>query len=93
MDDRPGELDRAAPETEARGSEQGCPVRVYPLRRPEGHTPPVPRYSAVLPQQDKVAVLFTGVQATDAAALRDGHHGKALACHASSRGFDRRVQG
>jgi aldoxime dehydratase len=72
MDDRPGELDRAAPETEARGSEQGCPVRIYPLRRPQGHTPPVPRYSAVLPQQDKVAVLFTGVQATDAAALRDG---------------------
>jgi aldoxime dehydratase len=71
MDDRPGELDSAAPETEARGSEQGCPVRVYPLRRPEGHTPPVPRYSAVLPQQDKVAVLFTGIQSTDAAALRE----------------------
>ena len=31
----------------------------------------MPRYSAVLPQQDKVAVLFMGVQSTDAAALRE----------------------
>jgi len=69
MDDRPGELDTAS-ETEARGSEQGCPVRIYPLRRPEGHQVPVPRYSAVVPQQDKIAVLFMGVQSKDADALR-----------------------
>jgi hypothetical protein len=65
------ELDVASHPTEARSSEAGCPVRIYPLRRPQGHTPPVPRYSAVLPQQDKVAVLFMGIQSTDAAALRE----------------------
>jgi aldoxime dehydratase len=71
MDDRPGELDTASDSAEARSPQGGCPARIYPLRRPEGHTAPIPRYSAVLPQQDKVAVLFTGVQSTDAAALRE----------------------
>jgi hypothetical protein len=65
------ELPRGIDIAQAGASEPGCPARIYPLRRPEGHTPPIPRYSAVLPQQDKVAVLFMGVQSTDAAALRD----------------------
>ncbi len=65
------ELPRGIEPAQARASEAGCPARIYPLRRPEGHTPPVPRYSAILPQQDKVAVLFMGVQSTDAAALGD----------------------
>jgi hypothetical protein len=67
MNERPRGIDIA----QAGASEPGCPARLYPLRRPEGHAPPIPRYSAVLPQQDKVAVLFMGVQSTDAAALRD----------------------
>ncbi len=71
MDDRPGELETVPREADAPTSETGCPVRTYPLRRPQGHTAPVPRYSAVLPQQDKVAVLFMGIQSTDAAALRE----------------------
>jgi aldoxime dehydratase len=65
------ELPRGLDQTQARATEGGCPARIYPLRRPEGHTAPIPRYSAVLPQQDKVAVLYMGVQSTDAAALRD----------------------
>ena len=65
------ELPRGIDAARARASEAGCPARIYPLRRPEGHTPPIPRYSAVLPQQDKVAVLFMGVQSTDAATLRN----------------------
>jgi aliphatic aldoxime dehydratase len=40
-----------------------CPVRRFPLRRPEGHRPPVPRYSASL--TSKIAVLFLGVQSRD----------------------------
>jgi hypothetical protein len=64
------ELARGMDTTQARASEDGCPARIYPLRRPEGHTPPIPRYSAMLPQQDKVAVLFMGVQARDTDALR-----------------------
>jgi hypothetical protein len=65
------ELPRGIDPTQAPASDGGCPARIYPLRRPEGHTPPIPRYSAVLPQQDKVAVLFMGVQALDAEALRE----------------------
>jgi hypothetical protein len=65
------ELPRGIDTAEARASETGCPARIYPLRRPEGHTPPIPRYSAVLPQQDKVAVLYMGVQSIDAAGLRE----------------------
>jgi hypothetical protein len=65
------ELPRGIDIAQAGASEPGCPARLYPLRRPEGHAPPIPRYSAVLPQQDKVAVLFMGVQSTDAAALRE----------------------
>ncbi len=71
MGDLPGELDTALRTAEARNSEDGCPVRIYPLRRPEGHKAPITRYSAILPQQDKVAVLFMGVQATDPGALRE----------------------
>jgi hypothetical protein len=70
MSEFSGELDTAPRTAEARNSEGGCPVRIYPLRRPEGHTPPIPRYSAILPQQDKVAVLFMGIQSRDAEALR-----------------------
>ena len=65
------ELPRGLDQAKARADGGGCPARIYPLRRPEGHTAPIPRYSAVLPQQDKVAVLFMGVQSTDAAALRE----------------------
>ena len=65
------ELPRGLDPAQARATEGGCPARIYPLRRPEGHTAPIPRYSAVLPQQDKVAVLYMGVQSTDAAALRE----------------------
>ena len=48
---------------------EGCPVRIFPLQKPEGHNPPITRYSAVLPRE-KVAVLFLGVQSTDAGSLR-----------------------
>jgi hypothetical protein len=71
MIELPGGLDTAPRAAEARKAEDGCPARIYPLRRPEGHTPPIPRYSAILPQQDRVAVLFMGVQALDAEALRE----------------------
>ena len=63
------ELPRGIDQARADGGR--CPARIYPLRRPQGHTAPIPRYSAVLPQQDKVAVLYMGVQSTDAAALGD----------------------
>jgi hypothetical protein len=71
MSELPGDRDTAPRAAEARTPEKGCPVRVYPLRRPEGHKPPIPRYSAILPQRDKVAVLFMGIQARDAEALRE----------------------
>ena len=45
-----------------------CPARIFPLQKPEGHSPPITRYSAVLPDE-KLAVLFLGVQSTDAGAL------------------------
>ena len=71
MNELPRGLDTAPRTAEARSAQEGCPARIYPLRRPEGHTPPIPRYSAILPQQDKVAVLFMGVQGTDAEALQE----------------------
>jgi aldoxime dehydratase len=46
----------------------GCPARIFPLQKPEGHNPPITRYSAVLPRE-KVAVLFLGVQSADAGLL------------------------
>jgi aldoxime dehydratase len=64
------------------GDGAGCPARIFPLRRPEGHKAPIPRYSAVLPQQDKVAVLFMGVQATDAEALREAEFAELLGANA-----------
>jgi hypothetical protein len=71
MSELPGGLDAAPRADQARADQDGCPVRIFPLRRPEGHKPPISRYSAILPRQDKVAVLFLGVQATDAEALRE----------------------
>jgi hypothetical protein len=65
------ELPRGIEPAQARATDAGCPARIYPLRRPEGHQVPVPRYSAVVPQQDKVAVLFMGLQSKDAQALRE----------------------
>jgi aldoxime dehydratase len=43
-------------------TERQAEHRRFPLRRPEGHIPPIPRHSAVLPDATKVAVLFLGVQ-------------------------------
>lgn len=51
--------------------ESRCPARLYALRRPKGHKPPIARYSAVLPQTGKVTVLFLGVQAKTPDFLRD----------------------
>ena len=71
MGELPGELEAPPRADQTRTDQDGCPVRIFPLRRPEGHKPPIPRYSAVLPQQDKVAVLFMGVQGIDPEALRE----------------------
>ena len=43
-------------------TERQAQHRRFPLRRPEDHKPPIPRYSAMLPDATKVAVLFLGVQ-------------------------------
>jgi aldoxime dehydratase len=51
-------------------TERQAHARRFPLRRPEGHKPPIPRYSAVLPDATKVAVLFLGVQSTSMEAAR-----------------------
>lgn len=41
-----------------------APERLYPLNRPAGHVPPIPRYSSWFPHApDQLAVLFVGVQA------------------------------
>jgi aldoxime dehydratase len=47
--------------SETAAGTSACPVRRFPLNQPEGHTAPVPRYSAAV--QAKVAVLFLGLQA------------------------------
>jgi aldoxime dehydratase len=65
MSGPPGRLDAVAD-----AAQSACPVRIFPLRQPEGHKPPITRYSAILPQQENVAVLFLGVQSTDAEALQ-----------------------
>lgn len=55
----------------APGSAEGrCPVRRFPLRRPEGHEPPIARYSAALKPTARIAVLFLGVQSQDQATIR-----------------------
>jgi hypothetical protein len=50
--------------------------RRYPLRKPDGHAPAVQRYSARLPQEtSRAAILFLGMQAETAEALRaSGFH-------------------
>lgn len=50
-------------------AESLCPARRFPLRKPEGHQPPITRYSAVLPQREKIVVLFLGLQARDIEAI------------------------
>jgi aldoxime dehydratase len=60
MSGPPGKLD-----VETGAALDGCPARIFPLQKPEGHNPPITRYSAVVPRE-KVAVLFLGVQSTDA---------------------------
>jgi hypothetical protein len=53
------------------GSAEGrCPDRRFPLRRPNGHKPPIARYSAALPQALQVVVLFLGLQSKDENALK-----------------------
>ena len=52
-------------------TEQQLDDRRFPLRRPDGHQPPVPRYSAVLPDTTKVAVLFLGVQSKSVEMARE----------------------
>lgn len=55
----------------APGSAEGrCSVRRFPLRRPEGHEPPIARHSAALKPSSRIAVLFLGVQSQDGAAIR-----------------------
>ncbi len=44
--------------------------RRFPLRRPEGLKPPIPRYSAVLAPASKPTVLFLGVQSKSAEILQ-----------------------
>lgn len=44
------------------GSASGCPVRRFPLRTPENHKPPIARYSAAIPENKEIAVLFLGIQ-------------------------------
>jgi len=49
-----------------------CPIRTYPLRKPEGHVPPIPRWQLVLPEHvQQVFTAYVGVQrlATDPPAL------------------------
>lgn len=47
----------------ASGAAEGCcPVRRFPLRRPEGHKAPITRYSADLEPSSRIAVLFLGIQ-------------------------------
>ena len=47
----------------ASGADAGrCPVRRFPLRRPEGHKAPITRYSAALTPTSRIAVLFLGIQ-------------------------------
>jgi hypothetical protein len=57
-------------EAAAGAADSRCPVRRFPLNRPEGHTAPVPRYSAAVPQTN-IAVLFLGLQWKAADALPD----------------------
>src|ERR1700757_2164856 len=49
------------------------PERVLPLRRPEGHSPPIPRYSADLQPGKKIAVLFVGVQGRSIEVVRQAN--------------------
>jgi hypothetical protein len=50
----------------APGETEGqCPVRRFPLRRPESHKAPIARYSAALKPSTRIAVLFLGVQSQD----------------------------
>src|ERR1700761_2054778 len=63
MSGPPGKLDTATV-----AALDGCPARIFPLQKPEGHNPPITRYSAVLPRE-KVAVLFLGIQSADAGLL------------------------
>jgi len=49
------------------------PERVLPLRRPEGHSPPIPRYSADLQAGKKIAVLFVGVQGRSIEVVRQAN--------------------
>ncbi|KAH8428970.1 phenylacetaldoxime dehydratase family protein [Aspergillus melleus] len=40
-----------------------CPIRKYPLRRPDGHKPPIPRWWACFPETiDQVFTAYIGVQ-------------------------------
>ncbi|KAE8389564.1 hem-containing dehydratase protein [Aspergillus alliaceus] len=40
-----------------------CPVRIFPLRRPKNHVPPMPRWLAQFPDNlDKVFTAYIGVQ-------------------------------
>ena len=41
MSELPGGLDAAPRADQARGDQDGCPVRIFPLRRPQGHKPPI----------------------------------------------------
>jgi hypothetical protein len=52
------------------------PERLLPLRRPEGHSPPIPRYSADLPAGKKIAVLFVGAQGRSIEVVRQANLGE-----------------
>lgn len=52
-------------------AESRCPVRQFPLRTPKDHKPPIARYSAILPETTKVAVLFLGLQSKEGKKLQD----------------------
>jgi hypothetical protein len=44
-------------------TKMSCPARIYPLRQPKGHRPPVPRWQLKLPESiDRVFTAYIGVQ-------------------------------